>query len=165
MIGADADVLTATGRSFIRSSEALRRQRAQLASIFGSTAWVGVDAERSRVDWRTVNDPALASASEFIETLGTRLLEHAGEQQRASAGRAAGGGGFGLGLGGLDGLFDGFVDAVDEFLDDLFGLGDAGGEPLPATDEIIGLRPTEFPAPADGRAALLMAMSGLSTLR
>jgi hypothetical protein len=89
MVGADADVLSATGRGFLSSAEILRGHRAQVTSTFATAGWVGADADRSRADWIAVGAPALSQASRFVETLGHRLLEHADEQRRASRGAGA----------------------------------------------------------------------------
>lgn len=163
MVGADADALAATGRQFVRSSEALRRHGRELTSMYESAGWSGTDAERSRADWTSVSAPALLNTSNFIESLGTQLLEHAGEQRRASAGHGASGGGD-VAWRGLNDLLDGVRDAVDDFLDDVFGGGERS-TPIESSDRpalVVGLRPTEFTAPVDGRDAVLMAMQGLS---
>lgn len=169
MVGADAEALTATGRHFVRSSRELLRHRSQLASMFASAGWVGSDAERSRREWGSVNEPALVRTSAFIETLGTQLLEHAGEQRRASAGSVGRSGTPGIELPDVVGLLDGFRDTVGDFLDDLFddifGDGDlppGSGEPV-GSPAIVGLRSSEFERPVDGRDAVLAAMQGLAS--
>lgn len=169
MVGADADALAATGRTFIRSSEALRRRRGELASLFGSAGWVGSDAERSRSEWTSVSEPALIRTGVFIEALGTRLLEHAAEQRRASADQIGPLGPTGIGIADLRVVVDRFRDSIDEFLDDLLGVFGEDG-PMPGSDEpgrtpddIVGLRPSEFATPDDGRGAVLDAMQGLTT--
>jgi len=161
MVGADVDVLTATARQFGRSSEALRRHRAQLGAIYGQAGWSGDDADRSRHEWHSVGAPALLRTSAFLASLQTRLLEHAAEQRRASraastatATRSS--------SGPVEFVHDG-RDAVDELLDGLFG-GASAPTPDPGTEPgaIVGLRPSDFEAPADGRAAVLAAMQGLA---
>lgn len=159
-VGADADALSATGRRFVRSSEVLRRSRAQLTTAFESSGWLGPDAARARADWTTTSDPALADASRFVEVLGLRLLEHADEQRRAS--RAAGADG---GL--TNGFGPGPTGRLHDAIDDLVGAR-AGDDARPRRIEdghdggVVGRRPHHFDRPADGRDAVLMAMLGLA---
>ncbi len=161
MVGADVDLLTATAREFGRSSEALRRHRAQLGAIYGHAGWSGDDADRSRGEWHSIGAPALLRTSEFLASLETRLLEHAAEQRRAS--RAASASMAIRVSSGLTEFVDDVRDAVDEFLDGLFGGPGAPSADLGTeTGAIVGLRPSDFEAPVDGRAAVLAAMQGLA---
>ncbi len=156
LVGADADVLVATARRFGRCSMLLRRHRAHLTSLYTDTAWFGPEAERSRTDWTSVGSPALWRTSEFLAELETRLLGHADEQRRASAaGPSLEPHGFTRGR-------------FDDLLDDLFGdrpddvrapaASPSAGEPA----VLVGSRPADFDAPADGRGALLAAMRGVA---
>ncbi len=167
MVGADADMLSVTGRQFVRSSAALIGHRDQLASMFASASWTGADAEHSRADWNAVGSPALARTSRFVESLGNRLLEHAAEQQGASAIGQAGArmpGAIGFGPWRHGDLLDDFRELVDEVLDGWFANEPASPSPAPdaPASGVSGLRPSEFEAPAEGRDAVLMAMQGLA---
>lgn len=161
MVGADADVLTATAREFGRSSEALRLHRARLGAIYGQAGWSGDDADRSRDEWHSVGAPALLRTSTFLASVETRLLEHAAEQRRAS--QAASVSTATRSSSRLAELLDDVRDAIDDFLDGLVG-GPGAPSPGPGTQPgaIVGLRPSGFESPADGRAAVLAAMQGLA---
>ncbi|MDW3215461.1 MAG: hypothetical protein R8G01_15775 [Ilumatobacteraceae bacterium] len=156
LVGADADVLTTTARRFGRCSVLLEQHRAHLTSLYVGAGWVGDDAERNRREWTAVGAPALLQTSEFLAEIEARLLRHADEQRRASAATAtptAGPVGFGGGW-------------IDDLLDDWFGGDDRPAVPtVPPVGEpgaIVGLRPSGFDAPSDGRGAVLAAMEGLA---
>jgi hypothetical protein len=152
LVGADTDVLATTARRFGRCSTLLRQHRAHLTSLYVGAGWVGDDAERSRRDWTAVGAPALLRTSEFLADLEVRLLHHADEQRRASAvSPPTAPRGFGGGW-------------LDDLLDDWLGADDPPSPVPPAggSGVLVGLRPSEFDAPIDGRGAVLAALQGLA---
>ena len=160
MVGADADVLATTARRFGRCSVLLRQHRAHLTTLYVGAGWVGADAEHSRREWTAIGAPALLRTSEFLADLERRLLEQADEQRRASRAIAPMVGPRGLAPRGRPG------DWLDDLLDDWFGS-DPGTPtaPVPPTGEpvdLVGLRPSDFDSPDDGRGAVLAALDGLA---
>lgn len=141
MHGADADVLQATGQRFVRSSEQLRQHRVVLGWLLTSSGWAGADADAARSAWNGVTAPALLRTSAFMELLGRRLIEHASEQRRASGATAASA-----------------QVAVGRFdRDPVY-------PPVARSPTIVGLRPSAFEPPTDGRDAVVSAMRGLSVV-
>ena len=164
MVGADADLLTATARQFGRSSEVLRSHLAQLGAIYAQTGWVGADAAHSRGEWQAVGAPSLLRTSEFLAVLEARLLEHVVDQRRASAAFASPHLPGPAPNGRLGDVRDVAHDPLAGVAEERFA-GDGSDLPTTAparTRSVTGLRPGMFGSPVDSRAAVLDAMRGLA---
>ena len=164
MVGADADILTATARQFGRSSEVLRTHRVQLGAMYTQVRWVGADADRSRGEWQTVGAPSLLRTIDFLAALEARLLEHVADQRRASAAIPVRYPPTPVHNDRL-GRFVGFPDGLaNDVVEELFGGDGADQAPTAPVraEPVAGLRPDVFGSPTDGRAAVLDAMRGLA---
>ena len=138
--GADAGRLSFTARKFEVAAERLSSIRASLDTSVHGADWHGADAEAVRLAWRSTLSAELGRVAGECSGLARRLHAHASEQERASANDPA------------------------AHHPDSSPSHDPSGLRRPGRrdDETRGDGSSRFPQSPDGRAAVLLAMHGLS---
>ena len=97
--GADTEALRTMGTVRSRRAEALADLETLLTSTIDSIEWIGEDADRFRADWSGIVRPSLQDQEVALRQHARRLVQHADEQEEASApdgpmGGAGGGAGW-----------------------------------------------------------------------
>lgn len=84
-MGADTEALRAMGTVCARRAEMLADLVTHLAATVDGVEWIGEDADRFRADWTGIVRPALLEQEIVLRQRARHLLQHADEQDEASA--------------------------------------------------------------------------------
>lgn len=88
--GADTESLRSAGSMIVRRADALADLESMLAATIENVEWTGEDAEAFRGDWRGQVRPSLQDHGVELRQKARRLLQHADEQDAASAPEGSG---------------------------------------------------------------------------
>ncbi|WP_087483848.1 WXG100 family type VII secretion target [Brachybacterium massiliense] len=84
-MGADTEALRTMGTVCARRAELLADLVTHLAATVDGVEWIGEDADRFRADWTGIVRPALQEQEIVLRQRARHLLQHADEQDEASA--------------------------------------------------------------------------------
>lgn len=154
--GADTEALRSVGSVYVRRAELLSDLETSLGSLIDAVEWTGEDAEAFRADWTGRVRPGMQDHYVELRHEARRLLQHADEQDAASAPDGPGG------MSGPDGFLPIIADNLMKWLD-LAADGPGGTTDEGLLDGLDGefaelLR--QVLSTSEGRAAFLGSLLG-----
>lgn len=153
--GADTEALRTMGTVCSRRAEALADLETLLTSTIDNIEWIGEDADRFRADWSGIVRPSLQDQEVALRQHARRLVQHADEQEEASAPDGPmGGAGGGAGWSSPGEFLRDVVGMAEGVLRDLLD-GGPGGQRGPFAELL-----REVLSTPEGRAAFLGSFLG-----